>query len=62
MNLDSSNLGMAHPWQEGEPKINKFCFIGKNLDKTMIKELKECLFDGKIQNLVLFQIVILNIS
>ena len=51
MNLDSSsNLGMAHqPWQEGEPKINKFCFIGKNLDKKqMIKELKECLFDGKI--------------
>ena len=51
MNLDSSsNLGMAHqPWQEGEPKINKFCFIGKNLDKEqMIKELKECLFDGKI--------------
>lgn len=51
MNLDSSsNLGMAHkPWQEGEKKINKFCFIGKNLNKEeMIKDLRECIFDGKI--------------
>ena len=51
MNLDtSSNLGMQHkPWQEGEKRINKFCFIGKNLNKAeMIKDLKECIFDGKI--------------
>jgi len=51
MNLDtSSNLGMLHkPWQEGEKRINKFCFIGKNLNKAeMIKDLKECIFDGKI--------------
>ena len=51
MNLDSSsNLGMEHePWKEDEKKINKFCFIGKNLDKkTMINDLKECIFDGKI--------------
>ena len=51
MNLDSSsNLGMEHkPWQEGEKRINKFCFIGKNLNKNeMIKDLKECIFDGKI--------------
>ena len=51
MNLDSSsNLGMDHkPWQDDEKKINKFCFIGKNLDKDqMIKELKECIFEGKV--------------
>lgn len=45
----SSELGMSHtPWQEGEKKINKFCFIGKNLKKDeMIAELRECMFDGK---------------
>ena len=51
MNLDSSsNLGMDHkPWKEDEKKINKFCFIGKNLDKDkMISELKECIFEGKL--------------
>ena len=51
MNLDSSsNLGMDHkPWQEGEKKINKFCFIGKNLDKEqMIKDMKECIHLGKV--------------
>ena len=51
MNLDSSsNLGMNHqPWQDGEKRMNKFCFIGKNLDKEqMIKDLKECIFDGKV--------------
>ena len=51
MNLDSSsNLGMQHkPWQEEEKRINKFCFIGKNLDKDqIIKELRDCIFNGKI--------------
>merc|ERR1712138_341582 len=51
MNISSSSdLGMKHePWQDGEKRMNKFCFIGKNLDKEkMINELKECIFDGKI--------------
>lgn len=51
MNISSSSeLGMKHePWQDGEKRINKFCFIGKNLDKEkMISELKDCIFDGKI--------------
>lgn len=51
MKLDSSsNLGMSHePWKEDEKKINKFCFIGKNLNKEeMIDDLKKCIFDGKI--------------
>ena len=50
MNLaSSSELGMEHqPWGEHEKRINKFCFIGKNLDKDqMISDLKECIFDGK---------------
>ena len=51
MDLDSSsNLGMDHqPWKEGEKRINKFCFIGKNLNKEeMTNDLKDCLFDGNI--------------
>ena len=51
MNLESSsNLGMEHkPWPKEGKRINKFCFIGKNLDKDqMIKDIKECIFDGKI--------------
>ena len=51
MNLGSSSeLGMKHqPWQKDEKKINKFCFIGKNLDKEkIITELKDCIFNGKI--------------
>jgi len=50
LNIGStSDLGMSHePWEEDEKRINKFCFIGKNLDKdTMIEGLKECIFDGK---------------
>ena len=51
MNLESSSkLGMEHkPWQKEEKRINKLCFIGKNLNKDeMIKELKDCIFEGKI--------------
>lgn len=46
----SQQLGMDHvPWKEGEKRINKFCFIGKNLNKDKIlKELQECIFDGKL--------------
>ena len=51
MNLDSSsNLGMSHkPWKKEVKRINKFCFIGKDLDKDkMIEELKECIFNGVV--------------
>ena len=51
MRLDSSsNLDMNHkPWQKDEKRINKFCFIGKNLNKEeMISELKECIFNGVV--------------
>ena len=51
MNIGSSSeFGMNHkPWEEGEKRINKFCFIGKNLDKEqMIADLKQCIYDGKI--------------
>merc|ERR1711934_646024 len=50
MNMGSSSeLGMSHaPWGEGEKRINKFCFIGKNLNKDeMIADLEKCMFDGK---------------
>ena len=51
MRLDSSsNLGMNHkPWQKDEKKINKFCFIGKDLNKDeIINELNNCIFTGEI--------------
>lgn len=29
--------------------MNKFCFIGKNLDKEKItKDLRKCVFEGKV--------------
>lgn len=51
MNIESSSqLGMNHqPWKQNEKRINKLCFIGKNLDKDkIISDLKECIFEGKI--------------
>jgi len=40
------NFGPAKsPWKEGEERINKFVFIGKNLDKKeLTKSLMECLY------------------
>jgi G3E family GTPase len=40
------NFGPAkEPWKEGEERINKFVFIGKNLDrKSLTKSLMECLY------------------
>jgi len=40
------NFGPAkNPWVEGEERINKFVFIGKNLDrKELTKSLMECLY------------------
>jgi len=39
------NFGPAkEPWKAGEERINKFVFIGKNLDKKLLtKSLMECL-------------------
>jgi len=40
------NFGPAkEPWKEGEERMNKFVFIGKNLDKKVLtKSLMECLY------------------
>ena len=40
------NFGPAkEPWKAGEERINKFVFIGKNLDKKVLtKSLMECLY------------------
>jgi G3E family GTPase len=40
------NFGPSQkPWAEGEPRVNKFVFIGKNLDrKELTKSLMECLY------------------
>ncbi len=45
------NFGPAkEPWKEGEERINKFVFIGKNLNRAeLTKSLMECLYkeDGE---------------
>mmetsp|Transcript_16467 Transcript_16467/g.24656 ORF Transcript_16467/g.24656 Transcript_16467/m.24656 type:complete len:350 (+) Transcript_16467:163-1212(+) len=40
------NFGPSkEPWKEGETRVNKFVFIGKNLDrKWLTKSLMECLY------------------
>ena len=40
------NFGPARePWRDGEPKINKFVFIGKNLNrKELTRNLRDCLY------------------
>jgi G3E family GTPase len=45
----SSKLGMdVAPWGKDEKRINKLCFIGKNLNKEqMIADLQKCVFNGK---------------
>jgi G3E family GTPase len=44
----SSDLGFKlPPWSPGEKRINKFCFIGKNLNKEELsKSLMDCMFNG----------------
>merc|ERR1711871_1368757 len=51
MNISSSeDLGMKHPpWGKDEKRINKFCFIGKNLSKDeMIADLRKCMVKCEI--------------
>jgi len=37
------------PWGPDEKRMNRFCFIGKNLDREELTEgLKACLWDGKL--------------
>jgi len=45
----SSKMGInLKPWQEGEKRINKMCFIGRNLDrKELVDGLSACVSDGK---------------
>lgn len=45
----SSEMGAdLKPWGPDEKRINKLCFIGRNLDKKkMHDELAKCVFDGK---------------
>ena len=44
----SSEFGNKDSWKPDEKRINKFCFIGKNLNKDEITEgLKGCIFNGQ---------------
>ena len=43
---ESINFGPAvTPWEEGEPRINKMVFIGKDLDRAALQEgFKKCMY------------------
>merc|ERR1712216_47898 len=45
----SSELGVKLPaYKKGEKRVNKLCFIGRNLDRDFLyKELLTCIHDGK---------------
>lgn len=45
----SSELGMKlPPWKPDEKRVNKLCFIGRNLDRAQLTaDLQKCIFDGK---------------
>jgi G3E family GTPase len=45
----SAQMGLdLEPWKEGEKRVNKLCFIGRNLDrKELYDSLKACIHDGK---------------
>ena len=45
----STQLGMKlPPWGADEKRVNKLCFIGRNLNRAELAEaLQECIFDGK---------------
>eukprot|EP00043_Microstomoeca_roanoka_P010362 m.98429 g.98429 ORF g.98429 m.98429 type:complete len:459 (-) comp14871_c0_seq1:109-1485(-) len=46
----SQQLGMnLKPWGEEEKKMNKLCFIGRNLNRKVIAEgLQDCIFNGRL--------------
>jgi len=40
----------SQKWQNGENRINKMCFIGRNLDKQMLEDgVKSCLVTGELR-------------
>ena len=44
----SSEFGNKDYWKSEEERINKLCFIGKNLNKDKItQELEDCIFNGQ---------------
>ena len=44
MTMSTSAEGIIKPWKEGEKRINKLVFIGKNLNREEIeKGFHECL-------------------
>jgi len=46
----SSDFAMGlHHWAKDEKRMNRFCFIGRNLDRNVLQEgIKACTFDGKL--------------
>uniref|UniRef100_A0A7S0RRW2 CobW C-terminal domain-containing protein n=1 Tax=Chlamydomonas leiostraca TaxID=1034604 RepID=A0A7S0RRW2_9CHLO len=44
LQFSSSKEGAGRPWAAGEPRVNKLCFIGKNLDREELNaSFKACL-------------------
>jgi len=37
-------------WKEGEKRVNKMCFIGRNLDRKLIEDgIKACIVSGELR-------------
>eukprot|EP01024_Parvocaulis_polyphysoides_P048709 TRINITY_DN465_c0_g1_i8.p2 TRINITY_DN465_c0_g1~~TRINITY_DN465_c0_g1_i8.p2 ORF type:complete len:341 (-),score=41.05 TRINITY_DN465_c0_g1_i8:279-1301(-) len=48
MDMRSSAEGVGRPWAEGEKRVNKFVFIGKDLNKEELeKGFKGCMWTGE---------------
>eukprot|EP01023_Acetabularia_acetabulum_P000828 TRINITY_DN1031_c0_g1_i3.p1 TRINITY_DN1031_c0_g1~~TRINITY_DN1031_c0_g1_i3.p1 ORF type:complete len:420 (-),score=85.09 TRINITY_DN1031_c0_g1_i3:210-1439(-) len=48
MDMRSSAEGVGRPWAEGETRVNKFVFIGKDLNRQELEEgFKACIWTGE---------------
>ena len=44
MRITSSDDGVGKAWQPGEKRVNRLCFIGRNLDREeLTKSFAKCL-------------------
>lgn len=44
LQMGSTATGSGKPWGPGEPRINRLCFIGRNLDRKELEEsFKACI-------------------
>jgi len=50
--MDVSDQDFAGPWKEGEKRINKIVFIGKNMDQQFLRRGWEMMFEKNEQHTI----------